>query len=359
MKKIVFGITSLRFGGAERVLIDLVNRLVGQYDITVFTLYGHGELEKELDSKIHRVSYCDVRREELSEKEKRKISFDMLFRGKKIYHDFVKGRYDLEIAFLEGPMTWIMAHDGTCPKIAWIHNDLRAYYDKEKLGFLKMARSKKSYRHYQKLIFVSKANLDSFECAFSNLVPKEVIYNYLDTKRVVELSKKEKVTLEKPSYLVVARLTTQKAIARLIRVHKKLIDEGFWHHIYVIGDGPLKEELTRQCHELDCEKTFHLLGAKRNPYPYMKAANYFMLPSYFEGYPMVLLEAKALGKKILLTDSAARECLTDYDLGFIVENNEQALKEGIQLIQQLPAKNKTKTQDQVFEQVVCLLEEFL
>ena len=47
-KKIIFGITSLSIGGAERVLVDIVKELQSVYDITVFTIYGNGEFEKEL-----------------------------------------------------------------------------------------------------------------------------------------------------------------------------------------------------------------------------------------------------------------------------------------------------------------------
>ena len=42
MKKIIFGITSLTLGGAERVLVDLVNKLCSDYDITIFTIYPKG-----------------------------------------------------------------------------------------------------------------------------------------------------------------------------------------------------------------------------------------------------------------------------------------------------------------------------
>ena len=52
MKKIIFGITSLTLGGAERVLIDVANELCNNYDITIFTIYGNGDLEQELNSKI-------------------------------------------------------------------------------------------------------------------------------------------------------------------------------------------------------------------------------------------------------------------------------------------------------------------
>ena len=56
MKKIVFGITSLGVGGAERVLLDIVNELDKEYNITLFTLYSGGAFEKELSEKISLIS---------------------------------------------------------------------------------------------------------------------------------------------------------------------------------------------------------------------------------------------------------------------------------------------------------------
>ena len=61
------------------------------------------------------------------------------------------------------------------------------------------------------------------------------------------------------------------------------------------------------------EDSFFLLGKRENPYPYIKKADYFCLLSQFEGYPMVLLEAKLLNKKILITDTAAREAVQNYE----------------------------------------------
>ena len=42
MKKIIFGITGLTIGGAERVLVDIANRLQENNDVTIFTLYSKG-----------------------------------------------------------------------------------------------------------------------------------------------------------------------------------------------------------------------------------------------------------------------------------------------------------------------------
>lgn len=52
MEKVIFGITGLTLGGAERVLVDIVNKLVDKYDITIFTIYANGELEGELDKEF-------------------------------------------------------------------------------------------------------------------------------------------------------------------------------------------------------------------------------------------------------------------------------------------------------------------
>ena len=52
MKKLLFGITSLTLGGAERVLVDLANKLCNKYEITIFTIYSNGELEKQLSKKV-------------------------------------------------------------------------------------------------------------------------------------------------------------------------------------------------------------------------------------------------------------------------------------------------------------------
>ena len=63
MKKIVFGITSLSLGGAERVLVDICNSLKDKFDITIFTLYGEGEFESQLDKKVKVINMYNTKRD--------------------------------------------------------------------------------------------------------------------------------------------------------------------------------------------------------------------------------------------------------------------------------------------------------
>ena len=70
MKKIIFGITGLTLGGAERVLVDTANALAEKYDITIFTIYSKGELEDELDKRVNVVSLYDFKYEQMSKLKK-------------------------------------------------------------------------------------------------------------------------------------------------------------------------------------------------------------------------------------------------------------------------------------------------
>ena len=118
MKKIIFGITSLTLGGAERVLVDIANELKKEYEVTIFTLYSDGEFESQLDYGIKLVSVYNKPYKELNIFQKKYMSFSMInktFR-RKIFDKYIKGKYDIEIAFLEGPITWIFSEYSNAKK---------------------------------------------------------------------------------------------------------------------------------------------------------------------------------------------------------------------------------------------------
>lgn len=340
MKKIIFGITSLGIGGAERVLVDIVNKLQNEYDITIFTLYGKGAFEKELSKNIKLIRLYDNTYEEMSKLKKRIIPVKVLIGGKSIYKKYIQGKFDVEIAFLEGPITRIFQYGKANKKIVWVHNDIAKVFGDNFKARLKLKVDKKIYSKYDKIIFVSKDNENSFNMIYNDIPnlgqKEEVIYNYIDKDRITEKSKaemgQEYIDKNIPSIITVARLVEQKAIDRLINVHKRLIDDGVMHNIYVIGDGPEKENLQKQIKELKVEDTFKLMGKRENPYPYIKRADYFALLSKFEGYGMVIDEAKILNKKIIITDTAAKEAVKGYSQKLILQNTEDAIYEGLKQV---------------------------
>lgn len=360
MKKILFGITGLTIGGAERVLVDLVNKLASNYDITIFTLYPKGELEKELNKNIKLKSLYNKPYKELSKVGQKIIApLKVLIFKNIIYNKKIKDNYDVEIAFLEGPITRLFSvKNEKLRKIAWIHNDISKVFGQGIKSKIKKHLDSKIYEKYNDLVFVSKDNLEKFNKTYTNLnVSKEhkkVIYNYIDKERIIKKSNENiDVAFDKNSinFVTVSRLVYQKGIDRLIKVHKKLIKSGYKHNFYVIGNGPEREKLEKLIKENNVEETFHLLGQKENPYLYIRKANYFCLLSRFEGYGMVLEEAKILEKKIIITDTAAREAVEGYSNKIILENTEEGIYNGLlEVLENNKQEGKTRENEEKKEQ---------
>lgn len=356
MKKIIFGITGLTLGGAERVLVDVSNRLVKNYDVTIFTIYAKGELEKELDSRIHLISLYNFRYDEIKGIQKKLIPLKVLLNKKKIFKNYIDNDdYFAQIAFLEGAITRIFSVKSkkNTNKIAWIHNDISKVFGKGIKSKIKRILDRNVYEKYDTLAFVSMDNLDKFNKVYDDMdLPHEtVINNYINSERILKLAEEkmpeedeELFNVKEPTFVQVSRLVEQKAVDRLIKVHSKLIKEGYKHRFIVIGDGPLKEKLESQVLEEGVSDSFKLIGARVNPYPYVKKADYLCLFSKFEGYPMVIEEGKILKKYILTTNTATREALINYPkYNQIVDNSEEGIEKAIKFA--IKNKNKVQTMD--------------
>lgn len=376
MKKIIFGITGLTLGGAERVLVDVSNRLVKNYDVTIFTIYAKGELEKELDSRIHLINLYNFRYDEIKGIQKKLIPLKVLLNKKKIFKNYIDNDdYFAQIAFLEGAITRIFSVKSkkNTNKIAWIHNDISKVFGKGIKSKIKRILDRNVYEKYDTLAFVSMDNLDKFNKVYDDMdLPHEtVINNYINSERILKLAEEkmpeedeELFNVKEPTFVQVSRLVEQKAVDRLIKVHSKLIKEGYKHRFIVIGDGPLKEKLESQVLEEGVSDSFKLIGARVNPYPYVKKADYLCLFSKFEGYPMVIEEGKILKKYILTTNTATREALINYPkYNQIVDNSEEGIEKAIKFA--IKNKNKVQTMenqyvydnDKIINKIIKIIDE--
>ena len=268
MEKIIFGITGLTLGGAERVLVDIANKLVDKFDVTIFTIYAKGELEKELDSRIHLISLYNFRYDEIKGIQKKLIPLKVLLNKKKIFKNYIDNDdYFAQIAFLEGAITRIFSVKSkkNTNKIAWIHNDISKVFGKGIKSKIKRILDRNVYEKYDTLAFVSMDNLDKFNKVYDDMdLPHEtVINNYINSERILKLAEEkmpeedeELFNVKEPTFVQVSRLVEQKAVDRLIKVHSKLIKEGYKHRFIVIGDGPLKEKLESQVLEEGVSDSF-------------------------------------------------------------------------------------------------------
>ncbi|WP_164014778.1 glycosyltransferase [Pyxidicoccus trucidator] len=148
--------------------------------------------------------------------------------------------------------------------------------------------------------------------AFQALVPVrpeqlEVIPNFVDGDKVrvageAPLPDWAVPIYQKPVVIAVGRLENQKAFDVLIRSHSLLRASGLDHHLLILGEGSLQAELEALVKSLGVESSVFMPGFTPNPHALMRRAAAFALSSRFEGLPMVLLEALALGCPVVSTD---------------------------------------------------------
>ncbi len=113
------------------------------------------------------------------------------------------------------------------------------------------------------------------------------------------------------SVTAMGRMTRQKGHWHLLRAFARVVREVPEARLYLLGDGPLREELLLLTRALGLESHVTFLGYLEAPHAYVKNSRVFVLPSLFEGLGNVLLEAMACGTPVIATDchSGPREIL--------------------------------------------------
>lgn len=341
-KKILIRIGSLRHGGAEKVLVTFLKNLPkDKYEIDLLLNLYSGKYLTEVPEWIN-IFYLNKgemittnRPKDIPKKAKRVIYQSILKRFPKLLYKWIlkNKKYDIEFAAIHGFRDEILNSPiKSSKKIIWIHNDLRKthfhhYTDEEIQKFF----------GFDKILVISEQIQKDFENLARNQDEKNRIariYNPLDTE---EILKKSKLNAEKynfdeniPTFVSVGTVFPQKGFDRLLKVHKKLLDEGFKHKILIIGDGYDFPNIKTLKTELNVDQTATLLGFTDNPYPYFKKADFYILSSRYEGFPTVLFEAITLKKNIIATEvSGVSEMLENGKLGLIIENSEEGIYLGM------------------------------
>lgn len=338
MKKILFLIPSLAHGGAERVLVNLANNLDRcKYDVTVQTLFDVGVNRQYLQAHVH---YIPGAKKQF----RGNTTFMKLFSPEKLYKYIVKESYDILVSYLEGPTSRILAgcHDSNIKKIAWIHIELPTP-KQAAIGFRTPKEAFKLYESYDRLVAVASSVRKVFVDALPIHTPIDVLYNTNETERIAALSKEDP---NDPMFLEsgvricsVAKLVAPKGYDRLLNVHKRLLDEGFPHTIYLIGIGEDQRKLEAQARALGVESSFHMIGFRDNPYQYVSRCDLYVCSSRREGFSTAVTEALIIGTPVVSTDcSGARELLGENnEYGLVVENSEEGIYQGMKKMLSDPA----------------------
>lgn len=336
MKKILFLIESPAMGGAEKVLVDIVNGLdSNKFQLTVCSLFKKSVFDNRYPYEVKMSFNISVRFRYIFNNGNRWIAllanYGLSRFPSLLYRLFIHGGYDAAVAFYEGAPTRLLsaANLKHGKKIAWLHTSTELS-QKGKTGE-SLRQEQERYGKFDKIVAVSDFVAKSFSTLFPELSDRLVVaYNPID---VDVIRRKASVPTSfsrdpEPLLVSVGRMDGAKAYDRYLRVVKNLKDRGLVFHVWIVGGGD-RSQLEIYCRENNLDNV-SFLGHQVNPYPLMKMADWIVLPSRVEGLPTVILESLSLGKAVLATDcGGTHEIIGDSEYGILVENDEKCLCEAL------------------------------
>lgn len=321
MVRVLFLINTLGGGGAERVLINLVNNMNQEkYDITILSLVDSGPYKQYLNDRI-----------------KYKYIFRKSFRGLNyidripgIYHYTIHGNYDVIIAYLHGVWTRILAK---APRnqhtIAFLHANMK--YSEFMKDLIHRNKIKSCFEKYDKIVAVSENVKQSFIETTGISTNVCVKYNTFNIPSILERSKEKNCWLLRNENQIalcsVGKLESVKGFDRMIRVMARLKEEGIFITWNVVGEGEDRHKLENMVNEYELNTQIKFLGFDLNPYKYIANSDLFVCSSYSEGFSSVVAESIIIGTPVLTTNCAGMEEMLgkNNEYGIIVDNDEDSL----------------------------------
>lgn len=374
-RKVLFVVESLAGGGAEKVLTTLVQNLDREkFDATLCCITDTG-LYAEAVRPYVRYRYilpCHARLPALG-----KVWYRLkhclvhrLLPPAWVYRLFVPKGNDVEVAFVEGFATRLMAHSTNrkARKLAWVHTDLENNHWTRRV-FASPEAEERAYNRYHRVVCVSGTVREGLLNEFPHLeTPSFPLYNPINSHEIKSMSTEPLQTRPRhPLLVTVGRLEPQKGYDRLLRILRNLKAEGLGFEAWILGTGSQEGELRRFIDGNGLQDDIKLLGFHKNPYKYMVRGDLFVCSSRAEGYSTAVTEALILGLPVITTlCSGMDEMLKGGECGLITENSEEALQDGLRRLLKDPAllaryrqKAEERGKDFTLEALMRPIEELL
>ncbi len=327
--KILFRHRSMEMGGVEKVMLSLMNNLDREkFEMTVCLNLNQGELRDEFPSHVRKVYLTDGKEDFSKNKIIQKIQLfqrrqklEKLRKNPEIVdREYLKENYDIEIGMTYNDFEPVLnSSNKNSKKVGWFHSEIQV----PKLQPL-VPKILEHFPQFHYMIYCSQKIKDLMHEHYPNLnYPKEsVIINAIPIEEIKQKANADFLlpNAESKIFVSVGRLHTRKGYHKLMDAHKKLLNEGFQHTVIIIGDGEELPNLLEQQKNLGVQKSFVFAGNQMNPYPFIKNADFFIMPSESEAWPLVIAEALILQKPIIATKVGDVESMIeDRKTGYLID----------------------------------------
>lgn len=332
--RILFIHDQLVCGGAEQALFDLMRMLdPDKFETAVLVQKPGGTWDQKFRDAGLRVIYdysCRkatwnpaVKLGNISKKIRTQKAYKA--NGQGLLDVILPGWADIVVSYSmwDYPLCGFTAN---AKSVKFIHGNMetdRAFHDL-------ILRDRELLPGYARIVCVSDVAKNAFVQATGLSEGVEVHLNPINSEQIHRMAQ-EKLDLPEDAPLVcaVGRLSYEKGFERLIVIHKRLVEEGLFHRLVIVGDGPDRDYIRRTVRAMDAEDTVILAGYQFNPYPYILKSRMLVCPSYTEGLSLTAMEALCLGVPVVAAVPSVRELLGGETCGLITDNDNESLRAGI------------------------------
>ena len=301
--KILFVISTLDTGGAQRVLSNLLLSLPSDWEFEIL-LNDSESIKYPYRGKIIDLG-LKKQLNKMSLFYQAKVAFKRIKKLKKLKKS---EKYDLCFSFMESAnFANLLTGNKYCKTVLSVHNCLSMECKKsKKYRHIVAPLVKRLYNKADKIVSVSKmAALDLAE----NFGIKEelitTIYNGIDYSDIrSKIRQKPPVNLDDKAfkYVTMGRLSKQKGHWHLIKAFARVVEQFPYSKLYILGEGELKEQLEELLEGLNITDKVEFLGFLDNPFSVISKCQSFVFPSLHEGFSCALVEAMACNIPIIATD---------------------------------------------------------
>lgn len=337
-KELLFVCYGLGIGGIEKCLVNLLNVLPEEdYAVDVLLMTPQYLLKPQIRRDVcfydefRYVLYpsgamTELRRRGGIGKNLKKMPAYVLFhfldmrggKGWKLFRSLPK-RYDVAVAYSQNGMApyYVMDKVKADRKVMWYHNGAYERTGKD------YALDRRYYSKFDHIVAVSQDGAavlkEKFPEAREKILVLRNICDRHSIRKNADAFRPEGFGEGKTHIVTIGRMTREKGADLALEACRLLREGGrdiCWHWI---GDGDQAEMTRQKAAELGLEDHFRLEGNQENPYPFLRAADIYVQPSYYEAYSTTVTEARVLEKPIVATDvGGMRDQLTEGRTGLIV-----------------------------------------
>lgn len=296
MKNIAVFQNDLGVGGIQKSLVNLLNNIdYQQFHVDLYLSQREEFWDVSFPEQLN-VYYLKP-----TPGRYRFMPFNMAMKG--LSYDFAPDmEYDLAIDFNSYQCSCAVAAL-TVPakyRVMWIHNDVEIKYKNEWKYRVLWNFFKGKLRHYDEFVAVSAALIEPFK-RLSGLSDKpfSVVQNFIDVSDIRKKAEQipDDVLIDDScmNFVALGRLCHQKGYDIMLDIFSKVCAARDDARLYIIGDGPDRQALEQQRDSLGLKDKVCFLGNKSNPYAYMNLMDAFVSTSRYEGQPLNIMEAMAVG----------------------------------------------------------------